>query len=195
MTPLHLVSRNGCLAAAKWLLDCGADANPQDKLGQAPLHFAVLRVHLEVARILLEHNAEVNARTGDGHTSLMMASISGSDAVRFLLDHNADAHVRNNKGDTALHFAARFGQLEASRILLERNAEVNPQNDEGLTPSHRASSGLGGLEGGNPDIVQLLLNHGADAQLCDLSGETASDVARGPRRQEIIRLFSQHAAR
>ncbi|KAH9015496.1 ankyrin repeat-containing domain protein [Lactarius pseudohatsudake] len=107
----------------------------------------------------------------------MLATMNGNDTVRFFLDHNADAHVRDNKGNTALHCAADFGHLEASRILLERNVEVNPQNNDGSTPLHLASSGLAGA---NPDIVQLLLDHGADAQLCDLRGKTASDVADGP---------------
>ncbi|KAH9055869.1 hypothetical protein EDB83DRAFT_1091321 [Lactarius deliciosus] len=194
MTPLHFVSQYGHLAAAKWLLDCGADANSQDVHGQTPLLFAAWRGHVEVARILvLEHNAEVNTRTVLGFTSLMLASMDGNDAVRFLLDHNVDADVRNNNGDTALHFAASFGHLEASRILLERNAAVNPQNNNGFTPLHQASKGSIGE--GYPDVVQLLLDHGADAQLCNLSGKTASDVADGPKRQEIVRLLSQHAAR
>ncbi|KAH9055873.1 ankyrin repeat-containing domain protein [Lactarius deliciosus] len=194
MTPLHTVSRNGRLAAAKWLLaDCGADANSQDMHGQTPLLHAASRGHLEIARILLEHNAEVDARTFDGDTPLILASTNRNDALQILLDHNADVHVRDNNGDTALHFAAWYGRLEASRILLERNAEVNPQNNDGSTPLHRASKGSIGE--GYPDVVQLLLDHGADAQLCDLSGKTASDVADGPKRQEIVRLLSQHAAR
>ena len=42
-----------------------------------------------------------------------------------------------------------------------------------------------GYEKGHPDVVQLLLAHGADAQAHDLSGETASDVACGPNNRKL----------
>jgi ankyrin repeat protein len=41
--------------------------------------------------------------------------------------------------------------------------------------------------------VRLLLDYGADVQARDLSGKTASEVARGPEQEEIVRLLSQHA--
>ncbi|KAH9031827.1 hypothetical protein EDB84DRAFT_1578712 [Lactarius hengduanensis] len=197
-TPLHIVSEYGHLAAAKWLLDSGADVNSLDHYGWTPLHFATVERHLEVARILIEHNAEVDSRDVSGYTSLIVASFNDiPDIMRCLLDHNADAYVRDNKGNTPLHFAVHSGHLEISQILLERNAEVNTQNDEGSTPLHLASEGYVEYSeaGGYPDVVQLLLDHGADAQLRNLSGMTASEVARGPEEQEIIRLLSQHAAR
>jgi ankyrin repeat protein len=107
--------------------------------------------------------------------------------------------VRDGDGDTPLHCAAIGGQLEVARILLRLNVEVNSRNKEGSTPLHLASEGRPERPGlpvveGNPDIVRLLLDHGADAQVRDLSGKTASEVARGRRRDEIVQLLSQHAA-
>ena len=42
--------------------------------------------------------------------------------------------------------------------------------------------------------MQLLLNYGADVHARNLSGMTASEVARGPEGQDIIQLLSEHAA-
>ena len=69
--------------------------------------------------------------------------------------------------------------------------EVNSRNNKGSTPLHLASAGY---KEGYPDLVRLLLEHGADAQARNIDGQTASEVARGPKRQEIVQLLFQHAA-
>ncbi|KAN0141689.1 Ankyrin repeat-containing domain protein [Lactarius tabidus] len=109
-----------------------------------------------------------------------------------MLDHNAGVHVCGAGGDSLLHCAAIAGRLEVARLLLKLDIEVNSRNNEGSTPLHLASAGY---EVGNPDIVRLLLDHGADAQARNLSGKTASQVARGPNRQEIVQLLTQNVAK
>ena len=113
--------------------------------------------------------------------------------MQFLLGHDADTCMRNCNGDTSLHCAAFGGHLEVSRILLKHNAEVNSLNNGGSTPLHRASEGWWFGEG-NPGVVRLLLDHGADLQVRNLSGKIASEVAGGPRQQKIVQLLSRHAA-
>jgi len=111
------------------------------------------------------------------------------DVVRLLLDHNADVDARDNDGDTPLLCAAVCGQLKVVQILLDRNVEINARSNDGSTPLHIASEGPLGQFERHPDIVQLLLDHGANAQLRNLNGKTASEVARGPRREEIVQLL------
>ncbi|KAH9012837.1 A designed selected ankyrin repeat protein in complex with the Map kinase Erk2 [Lactarius deliciosus] len=168
-------------------------------MGNTPLHHAAFYGHIEFVRILLERNVETNARDEEGSTPLHHATYpegfragwwGGSpDVVRLLLDHGADACLRDNDGNTALHWAAYGGHLEVCRILLERNVEANSLNDEGSAPLHQASEGL---KVGSADIVRLLLDHGADVHVRNLSGKTPSEVARGPEQQKIVELLSQH---
>ncbi|KAH9012834.1 ankyrin repeat protein [Lactarius deliciosus] len=113
------------------------------------------------------------------------------DAVQLLLCHNANPLVRDNEGNTPLHHAAAVGDFGSAQLLLERNVEVNAQNDKGLTPLHQAAQGW---TDGYPEIVWLLLDHGADADVRNLNGKTPSEVARGPRQQDIVQMLSQHAA-
>ncbi|KAH9012825.1 ankyrin repeat protein [Lactarius deliciosus] len=113
------------------------------------------------------------------------------DVVQLLLGHNADVHICNNEGVTPLHSAARCGYIEIARLLiLERNAEVNAKDVEGSTPLHYATRGW---SGGYLEVVRLLLDQGADADVRDLSGMTPCEVACGPRQEEIVQLFYQHA--
>jgi hypothetical protein len=158
-----------------------------------PLHASVLAGHTEVSQLLVEHGANTNSRCADNHTPLHHASTRGHLGIaKSLLDHGADVNPKLKSGDTPLHFAASDGHLEVCRILLESNADVNSRNDGGLTPLHRVSMRW---EEGSADIVRLLLGYGADARVPDLSGKTASEVASGPQREEIVQLLSQHAAK
>ena len=106
--------------------------------------------------------------------------------------------VRDNNGNTALHHAAHLGNFEVARILLECNAEVDSQNDEGSTPLHRAGRGIVSdppfwWANEHPRIVQLLLDHGADARMRNLSVQTAYEVALGAERQDIAQLLAKHS--
>ena len=60
------------LAIALALLKAGAKLNAKSILGWAPLHYAALTGHSEVARILLKAGANVNAENNGGKTPLNM---------------------------------------------------------------------------------------------------------------------------
>ena len=174
------------------LLDHNADVHVYDWRGDTLLHAAVRNGDLDVCRILLERNVKVDSQNSYGSTPLLLASEFGfPDLVKLFLDRNADVHRCDAYGDTALHCAAIAGLLEISRLLLNLDVNINSRNEVGSTPLHLASAGY---KEGNPDLVRLLLVRGADAQARNLSGKTASEVARGPRRDAIVRLFSEHTA-
>ncbi len=201
-TPLHVASYGGYVDIVRLLLSHNADLHMRGDTGWTPLHLSADRGHLEVSRILLEHAAEVDARNGHGSTPFLLAAEQGTpDVVRLLLDHNADTKARDNDGDTALHSAALRGRLENAQILLELNPDINSLSNEGMTPLHHASGGAPWARegeharelGGHPDLVQLLLYHGADPQVRNLEGKTPAEVACGPRQQEIVQMLSEHA--
>jgi ankyrin repeat protein len=176
-------------------LDHNADVRVCDDKGNTPLHFAAEIGHLEFAQILLERNADVNSQNKHGSTPLLLASELGHpDLVQLLLGRSADLYLRDSDGDTPLHCAAVGGKLEVARILLKLNVDVNSRDLKGSTPLHLASKGSWRLPEGSVIVVQFLLDNGADVKARDLRGKTASEVTRGPKRREIVRLLSLHAA-
>jgi ankyrin repeat protein len=202
-------------AVVRYLLEKGADWRAVNQLGADAVMVAALDGAAGNLKILLEANAggahqakerHISARPGtifdeaaterirkraEGVTALMSAARGGCSAcVRLLLENGADAKVRTNAGLTALHFAAFKGDLAMVKALLEAGAPVNVADDRGLTPLIMAANS----RSKDPDVVRLLLEHGADLQLKDSLGRTASDWAQIGGRQEIIRLLRGQAA-
>ena len=190
-TPLLFALQKGNLNphVLRLLLDRGADACMCDGSGKTPLHLAAADGHYEAVQILLEHCAEVNSRDEKGSTPLLLATEKGNhNVVRLLLDHKADAQVRDNSRKSLLHLAAANGHLEVSRILvLVCNADMNSRDVLEDTPLLLAS------KSGNPDVVQLLLDHDADVQVHNNRRETPLLLAAAGRHLEVARILLAHS--
>jgi ankyrin repeat protein len=76
------------------------------------------------------------------------------------------------------------------QALLAQGAEVNARNAHGWTPLHVATAG------GDPAVVDLLLQHGADVHAQSHIGTTPLDNAstRGGRKA-VIDLLLVHGAK
>ena len=67
-----------------------------------------------------------------------------------------------------LHTVAGNGQLEALQLLIDHSADVNFRNNAGDTPLCKAIAAREDqMMGNRVDIVQRLLEHGADSNPCD----------------------------
>lgn len=67
-TALHMAARRGNVAVAEALLDCGAQIEARDKLGETALHRAVKCGKEEMAAFLLSRGADAQARGKSGQT-------------------------------------------------------------------------------------------------------------------------------
>jgi ankyrin repeat protein len=179
-TALMTAARTGSTGAVKALLAYGADAKAKEnQQGQTALMWAVAQKHLDVTRALIEHRADVHARTKGGFTALLFAARQGDlDSVRSLLDAGADVNEATPDGMSALLVASANGYESLAIFLLERGADPNAANKEGITALHYAAqkgmSAIGGVQPDiavtaylyRPDMVELakaLLAHGANA--------------------------------
>lgn len=121
-TPLMLAAIRGLLPAAQALVKRGAAVN---RKGWTPLHYACSGPDNGVAAFLIAEGADLNARSENGTTPLMMAARYGAgDLVPLLLKAGAEPRAANEQELTAADFAARGGRdvmaKELKRIIQER---------------------------------------------------------------------------
>jgi ankyrin repeat protein len=172
-TPLYSAAWLGDLEMVQLLLDYKADVNVLGPYCFTPIHVVSQGLvrqkntpyngpHLlpDVARLLLEHGADVNARTNVGWTSLRVAASNGRvEVARVLLEHGANVGAEDDEGRTPLHIAAEHKKVEVARVLLEHGANVGAEDNEGKTAFQIASAE------GHDEIMKLLSEHGAKGVL------------------------------
>jgi hypothetical protein len=163
VTPLVAALAGEHFQTAKILHDNRGDPNVMGHVEVTPLHSAAYYGQLQMVRaLLLEYEADVNARNDSGETPLHYLSNDVSprpdysqlhNVSRFLLEHGADVNARRNDHSTPLHIAARDGKKEVVCVLLEYGASVDAEDEYGETPFRVAAR--------HSDIIKLLSEHGA----------------------------------
>jgi ankyrin repeat protein len=124
---LTWAARHGFANRVRLLLDAGVDPDGRGTRhpilkGRTALGIAIHEGHVDVARLMLERGADVNAR--DRATALHQAALRGDpDLVELLLDHGADPNVHDaDHGATPAGWAAYAGHEALAEHLRSREA-------------------------------------------------------------------------
>ena len=212
-TPLWAACVNGSDAMVQRLLEAGADPNLALLSGETPLMAAARVGSVPVVARLLARGARTGATATRGQTALMWAVAQKHPEVVKLLvtakDGGADVHAKSavwsqvmavsphgmleynrnvpHGGDTALMFAARVGDLASARLLLAAGANVHDADAWGISATAMAA------HAGFPDLVELLLEKGADPNTAG-GGFTALHAAVLRRDERMVRALLAHRA-
>ena len=142
-TPLHLACLKKDVEVAKYLFTKLVDVNPWGApspgvvqvlshtrikgSSMTPLHYACCFHDFEMAVLLLDHEAWVNAPTPEGATALMMAvETEDTNLVNLLLQRGAKVNAKiPGSLVTALHLAARRGDLDTVQQLCRHRADID----------------------------------------------------------------------
>lgn len=117
--------------------------------------------------------------------------------VKELLDiHPELAAAENQDGLTLLGFTAHYGYTRVVQVLLEHGAEVNTLSHSKISfiPSNTAlHAAIAGER--DREVIELLLNHGADTNLFDSNGHTCLHTAVFQKENsELISLLIAYKA-
>ncbi|MCM0043092.1 MAG: ankyrin repeat domain-containing protein [Burkholderiaceae bacterium] len=160
--------------------------NVQAKEGTTPLMIIAERPFehkgaavnaVDIARILLDRGADINAQNSNGRTALYFAIREGNaDLVRLLLSRGARIDLTDMDRRNALHSAClstKNRSAVVNALLQTKGASLIDKRDRsGKTALHLA------IASGNVDVVKALLAAGANPEKRTGSWESCTSLAR-----------------
>jgi ankyrin repeat protein len=189
---IHTAAHEGDLTRVKQLVELDASLVdlPNDR-DCRPIHFAADAGSVETVAYLLGLGAGLEHRDVDGDTPLHWAAVRGRlETIVLLLDAGAEIDARNHHDSTPLLYAVMRRQYEAAELLVDRGADIEAANDHGRTPLLWATR-----EGGDIQMVQLLLRLGADVDARDMYGDSSLNLAAWRGFRTLVDIFLDHGAR
>jgi len=176
------------------LLDEGADVDWQGDDGRTPVMAATVGNHVDTVRALIDAEANVDIRDARLDNPFLYAGAEGLlDILRLTIEAGADPTITNRFGGTALIPASERGHVDVVRELLTNSdVDVDHVNNLGWTALLEAIVLSNGDER-HQQIVQLLVDHGADISIGDKDGVTPLDHARSRGFTEIVRILEAAA--
>ena len=176
---LHIAAENGSEEIAKLLIKSGAVVDIISiTTGSTPLLFAAANLHAKCAQLLLSEGANPTAQNSYGNTPLHLAlkesTKSNTQCVDLLLPliNEESINIQNNQGSTILHMACHSDSLPIGvvRTLLSKGIDIHCRDKKGRPAL------LSCCASGRFDILQLLLEKGADPTVKDDSGMDGAAV-------------------
>lgn len=209
------------------IVGTNANGNPQNPFtmgfNSTPLINAISNRDTELAVLLLNQGANIDASNSYGWTSLLEAvKQDNSDMIEMLVDRGANVNAQDASGWTVLMYAADVGNREVVEYLLTHGANPQLANQEGATPLIIAINGgqaytikplldkgadvnahtkegwtplMAAVSGGDSFLVKLLLDKGANIKAQNSEGLDALTIAKDNDDEAIIKLLTLHTTR
>ena len=222
-SPLHWSCRSGALDAVKMLVEAGAgvrgidsegstclifaassghtetvcylaglkdvDLNHSGNHGRTALHCALKGGYADVVEVLIDAGADIEARNNEGGSALHVVSAYQPQFVKMLVRAGAGVRATDNRGDTCLLLAADFGNTETVRYLVNLpEVDVNHRDSDGCTAVLLAAWK------NHPDVVEVLIDAGADMEVQDEHGHSPLHLACCSRALAVVKMLVRAGA-
>jgi ankyrin repeat protein len=187
------------LDAVKKTISQGIDINYQDPTsGSTALILAANYNFGDIAKFLIENGADIDLQAKNGTSPLMAAAGSSEEIVKLLIEKGADVNAKNERGTTA--FTASITGILSERVttavpklLLEKGANVDEAPQKGRAEGYTVL--MMAARNQHPDLVQFLIDHGANINAEAKDGSTPLSLAKKEEDDAMIELLQKLGAK
>ncbi|CAF1612842.1 unnamed protein product, partial [Didymodactylos carnosus] len=206
-TPLYTATEEGHFEVVELLVRNGADINlsPQGTVAkelrienQTPLLIACMKNFENIIKFLIENGANVNVTSDRGSSPfLAICQHNNVDLATLLIKHGArydvEAYNLYDGKINGLIVAAESGSFDILKLLVENGLDVNYKIEgkgetAGRTPLFCACAK------GYQNIVQYLIQKGADVNGTEKSGLSCLHIASAMDHGETVRILCENGA-
>ena len=152
----------------KILLEYGFSVNPEHRNNSKLLHAAVQKGYLTIVEELLKYSTDVNilcnsTSINDSMLLHVATKYKQVEVAKLLISYEADVNAQDKTGNTPIYYAIENVHLKMINLLLTNKASVK-DNPELLNTAVKKNC---------IEIIEILLQHGADINASDKYGITA----------------------
>ncbi len=168
-------------------LDRVQNIDERDSEGRTALMYGSARGRTDIAMKLIMNGADIDAQDNEGNTALKLSCKNNQIKTAEFLVQDCGAKIDGDiEGMPILSWAARNGHSKLAKYLLERKElDVDVQDQNGFTPLMYASVN------GHKQVVEDLVNAGAEVGKLDSGGYAALTYAKEAGREEIVAFLEE----
>ena len=210
--PLILATKLDNEIIVRILIDAGANVDIKDDNGNTPLMISASKGNENITRILIDSRADMNIKNNEKNTALILATNNGHENIsRILISAGAfetrvdyeesksvegDEESKSAEGETdidehPLITAAKNGEYRMVWALID-NDKVDYDNI--VDNEYGMNALMWAVKNGHLNIVNDIINVGADVNLGDKNGKTALIHAVQSGNKEIVEYLLDNDA-
>ena len=191
---MKIIKRDASRFMVRRMINAGASVRVRDNQGRSPLHLAASKEREDIARILIDRRAEVDAADDSGITPLMEAAAENrnKDVISLLLESGANLEKECRQGKTPfIHAVKQNRNMKPLEYLLERGADFYATDDNGKGALHHAVTADAARA-----KINLLMEKDIEVDRRDRDDNTPLHLATAVRRPDpgILRTLLQAGA-
>ncbi len=175
MVPPHRAASMGDIADVEQWLAQGGDVHVKNPAGETLLRMALVGGRLDIIQLLQKHGADIHAEIQNDPSLIRQVATDGKHEV-------ADELISRGADTSHVYVAAYLGKLDQVKAHIESGA-----HDVSMADKTRIL--MGAITGGQADIIEYVLNHGANIRMNGL----LSTAVRANRKQILELLIAKGA--
>ena len=159
--------------------------NCTDSVGQTMLHYACIRGHLDMVRVLADKELKADLTIEDRYGDTALAAFKGNEDIISVLLSECDLGTKGRLSTSLLHIACKQGSIGLVRALINQHeADIHAQDMQTNSPLHIAASS------GKEEVVSCLISEfGCDPNAKGHLGRSVLHIACQRGDINLVRIL------